>query len=117
MSTDEFGKSWGTLSYERKVKLTTPTVKQPAQFMKMMETGFNFHPVQVIGKGENRFNSDLYMFFCTVGSEAIAAGSFLPNHSCLVHGKITSSSLEFWVRSSSSLLTESLAKHAPTVFN
>ena len=39
MSTDEFGKSWGTLSYERKVKLTTPTVKQPAQFMKMMETG------------------------------------------------------------------------------
>ena len=53
MSTDEFGKSWGTLSYERKVKLTTPTVKQPAQFMKIMETGFNFHPVQVIGKGEN----------------------------------------------------------------
>ena len=60
------------------MKLTTPTVKQPAQFMKMMETGFNFHPVQFIGKGENRFKSDLYEFFCTVGSEAIAAGSFLP---------------------------------------
>ena len=54
MSTDEFGKSsWGTLSYERKVKLTTPTVKQPSQFMKMMETGLtSMHPVQVIGKGE-----------------------------------------------------------------
>ena len=53
ISTEEFGKSWGSLSYEKKVKLTTSSsVKQPAQFMTIMETEFNFHPVQVIGKRE-----------------------------------------------------------------
>ena len=41
ITTEEFG--W-SLSYE-KVKLTTASVKQPAQFMKIMETaGFNSIP-------------------------------------------------------------------------
>ena len=41
ITTEEFGRS---LSYE-KVKLTTASVKQPAQFMKIMETaGFNSIP-------------------------------------------------------------------------
>ena len=42
ITTEEFGQS---LSYEKKVKLTTASVKQPAQFMKIMETaGFNSIP-------------------------------------------------------------------------
>ena len=42
ITTEEFG--W-SLSYEKKVKLTTASVKQPAQFMKIMETaGFNSIP-------------------------------------------------------------------------
>ena len=42
ITTEEFGRS---LSYEKKVKLTTASVKQPAQFMKIMETaGFNSIP-------------------------------------------------------------------------
>ena len=42
ITTEEFGRS---LSYEKKVKLITASVKQPAQFMKIMETaGFNSIP-------------------------------------------------------------------------
>ena len=37
ITTEEFGRS---LSYE-KVKLTTASVKQAAQFIKIMENGFN----------------------------------------------------------------------------
>ena len=42
ITTEEFG--W-SLSYKKKVKLTTASVKQLAQFMKIMETaGFNSIP-------------------------------------------------------------------------
>ena len=49
--TQEFGKTWGTFTYEKKLKLPSPSsVKSPAQFMEVMKTKFNFHPVEIIGK-------------------------------------------------------------------
>jgi len=54
---------------------------------------------------------------CVVaGSEGICAGTFLPNSTCLVHGKVSKSQLDFWVRSPSSLLADSLVKLAQATF-
>ena len=55
-------------------------------------------------------------FFCFIspGSEGICSGTYLPNVICLVHGKITQS-LEIWIKTPSSLLTDALAKHFQTV--
>lgn len=49
------------------------------------------------------------------GSEAIAAGNFLPNMPCLVHGKLSATSVELWLRTSSGLLTDSIAKLAQSM--
>ncbi len=46
------------------------------------------------------------------GKEGITAARFLPGAVCLVHGKMAGTYLDFWVRTPSSLLTESIAKHA-----
>jgi len=93
ITTQEFGKKWSSFSYEKKLKISS-SLKKPAEFMKAMEKLFNFYPIQVIG------------------NEAIAAGTFLPAVTCLAHGKMAGTQLEFWVRTPSSLLTESIAKTA-----
>ena len=49
IKTPEFGKKWGTLSYEKKLKLPSSKVKTPAEFMQVLKTKLNFHPVEIIG--------------------------------------------------------------------
>ena len=114
ITTQEFGKKWSSFSYEKKLKISS-SLKKPAEFMEAMEKLFNFYPIQVIGT--------LCCWRCPLscvrspltfpsGNEAIAAGTFLPAVTCLAHGKMASTQLEFWVRTPSSLLTESIAKMA-----
>ncbi len=55
-------------------------------------------------------------FCCYLGTEGICAGTFLPSTTCLVHGKVLKSQLDFWARSPSSLLTDSLIKLAQATF-
>ncbi len=50
------------------------------------------------------------------GVEGICAGMFLPATPCLVHGKVLKTHLDVWVKTSSSLLTDSIAKLAESVF-
>ena len=49
IKTPEFGKKWGTLAYEKKLKLPTSKIKTPSEFMEIMKTRLNFHPVEIIG--------------------------------------------------------------------
>lgn len=95
ISTEEFGRKWGSLTYERKLKLQSSL--KPPELMDALRKKFNLHPIQLIK------------------SEGIAAGNFLPDTMCLVHGKVGGHQLEFWVRTNSSLLTESIAKLAQLV--
>jgi len=54
---------------------------------------------------------------CSItGKEAIAAGTFLPSTPCLLHGKLSSAGLDVWVKSASSVLTESFSKEVLAVF-
>jgi len=50
------------------------------------------------------------------GKEAIAAGNFLPSTPCLLHGKLASAGLDVWVKSASSVLTESFSKEVLAAF-
>ena len=129
ISTKEFGSNWGSLSHERKVKVQC-TMK-PAEFMEAMKARLHFHPVELIGNWLPRtvyityrtciiillplLCCPLYLWF--PGNEGITAATFLPNTMCLVHGKVASSHVDFWVRSPSSLLTESIAKCSNFVRN
>ena len=54
------------------------------------------------------------LFDVSTGKEAIAAGSFLPSTLCLLHGKLSSAGLDVWVKSNSSVLTESFSKEVLT---
>ncbi|KAL5469365.1 hypothetical protein EMCRGX_G030615 [Ephydatia muelleri] len=96
-TTEEFGRKWVGLTNEKKLKVDGSLVKKPSDFMDLVSKKLNFHPVQIIG------------------SEAIAAGNFLPNMPCLVHGKLSATSVELWLRTSSGLLTDSIAKLAQSM--
>ncbi len=50
------------------------------------------------------------------GVEGICAGMFLPAIPCLVHGKVLKTHLDVWVKTSSNLLTNSIAKVAQSEF-
>ena len=52
--TPEFGSKWGSLSYEKKIKLPCVEIKTPNDFMDAMETRFNIHPVEIIGSTLHR---------------------------------------------------------------
>ena len=49
LTTGEFGKRWGSLSSEKKLKLSSASVKSPSDFMEVMKTSFNFHCIEIIG--------------------------------------------------------------------
>ena len=50
ITTADFGKKWGTLAYEKKLKLSSSTSITVAQhFMDTMSSKFNFYPVEIIG--------------------------------------------------------------------
>ena len=55
INTDEFGKKWGTLAYEKKLKINS-SLKSPSEFMEVMRTKLNFHPVQIIGENAHVTN-------------------------------------------------------------
>ena len=85
-----------------------------------MKTRFNFHPVQIIGEytdthTHTQLQAHIHAHTQT-GSEGITAGTFLPSVTCLVHGKVLKTHTDFWVRTPSSLLTESIIKQAQMVF-
>ncbi len=48
IKTTEFGKKWGTLAYEKKLKLSPSSIKTPASFMETIKK-LNFQPVEIIG--------------------------------------------------------------------
>jgi AP-4 complex subunit epsilon-1 len=98
ISTQEYGKKWPSLSSEKLFKVPAAATKTVSQFMDTVRSKLNLHPIQIIGQ------------------EGIAAGTFLPKMPCLVHGKVTSTNLDLRIRTSSSLLTDSLAKHVEQVF-
>ena len=51
-----------------------------------------------------------------IGQEGIAGGTFLPKLLCLVHGKVSSVNLDLRVRTSNSLLSDSLVKLIEQIF-
>ena len=51
-----------------------------------------------------------------LGKEVIVGGNFLPSTMCLAHCKVQKSHVDFWVRTSSSLLTESVVKFVQMIF-
>ncbi|XP_065884904.1 uncharacterized protein [Dysidea avara] len=98
IDTDSFGKKWGSFKNEKRHKKVSSHIKTPEMYMEVVKTKLNLHPIQIIGK------------------EAIAAGTFLPSTPCLLHGKLSSAGLDVWVKSTSSVLTESFNKEVLTVF-
>ena len=48
-TTQEFGKKWGSFSYEKKLKLQC-SIKKPSEFMDLVKKRFNFHPIEIIGE-------------------------------------------------------------------
>ncbi len=50
ITTAEFGKKWGGLAYEKKIKLPATAVSSVKNFMDLMKVKFNFHPVEIIGE-------------------------------------------------------------------
>lgn len=53
ITTAVFGKKWGTLTCEKKVKIPS-SLKTPAEFMERVKSKLNFHPVEVIGESSLR---------------------------------------------------------------
>lgn len=114
--------------------------------MDQVKAGLNLHPVQIIGMESIDLQltctmyvySHVLQFDCIPnlsphlsphsslpppplplslsGKEGIAAGMFLPQMPCLLHGKVTPTHLDLWVRTPSSLLTDSLVKLVEQVF-
>lgn len=48
VSTADFGKKWGTLAYEKKLKLSV-SITATQHFMDAMTSKFNLFPVEIIG--------------------------------------------------------------------
>lgn len=50
----------------------------------------------------------------STGSEGICCGVYLPDTVCLVHGKVQTQSLEIWIKTQTSSLTDALVKQFQT---
>ena len=60
--------------------------------------------------------SCLFLFVISPGNEGICSGTLLGSATCLLHSKLTGHKLDCWIKSSSQLLSDSIAKHCNTIF-
>ena len=110
-TTPQFAEKWGSYSNEKKLSLKLDSIKTPDDLMKLVSSRFNFHGIQIIGLCSITFYTIIHsLFFLLKGKEGISSSTFLPGTTCLLHGKVAGPGLELWIRSPSSLLTDSLGK-------
>jgi len=101
MTTDEYGKKWGTYSQPNKIRKHLPAVTSIQALVELMKQQFNIHHIQ------------------TIRMEAIAAGRLIGNNDLvLIHGKVASPGVvELSVRASNKLLTDVVSRHAEQVLS
>ncbi|XP_038078397.1 AP-4 complex subunit epsilon-1-like [Patiria miniata] len=93
LQTAEFGEQWPRQTRDCKFTVEVAATVSMSKVMTLLTQELNLHLVEIIG------------------NEGIACGTLLGGTICLLHAKLpTSKSLEVWVRSSSSLLSESISK-------
>lgn len=47
--TPQFAEKWGSFSNEKRLSLKSESVRTPDDLMKIVESQFNFHKIQIIG--------------------------------------------------------------------
>lgn len=101
MTTDEYGKKWGTFAQPNKIRKTVQAMVSIQQLVHFMQSQLNLHHIQ------------------TIRTEAIACARLVGgNDLVLVHGKVASpTNVELSVRTTDKLFTEAVSRHIDRVLN